>query len=313
MISYSLLGPRSIRAMGTQLNSLVELKLTSLSIKAIAELPSLLSPPALKVLVLTDSIPTSRNEEFYSIVSKVAQWISSCKSLRRLELRRFVDDPKLLSQALTDQGPDLTTLSLANYTLFGSRDFYDALPSQQSLQNLYLRGEGSENPDENSAFVQAIGQLKNLRELELKDISDGFFPDHVMTLTVLLPRLERLWISGDYFDDAIWDAFLCLPQLKGLAIHALSEFTTERIIDFISRLGPGNKGFNLSILNATMNGNLSEEEQTLIRDMLKNSLNGSFDFALAYGWLTSPLNILYMKANNPQEESTDDDSEDLSD
>ncbi|RJE25806.1 hypothetical protein PHISCL_01852 [Aspergillus sclerotialis] len=294
MISYSLLGPRSIRAMGTQLNSLVELKLTSLSIKAIAELPSLPSPPVLKVLVLTDSLPTSRNEEFYSIVSEVAGWISSCKSLRRLELRRFVDDPKLLSQALTDQGPHLTTLSLANYTLFGSRDFYEALPSQQSLQNLYLRGEGSENPDENSAFVQAIGQLKNLRELELKDISDGFRDYHAMPLILDLPRLERLWISGSFFDDAMLDAFLCLPQLKSLVIYALSEFRAEMIIEFISRLGPSNKGFNLSILNSTVNGNLSEEEQTVIHEMLKNNLNGSFDFALAY------------------EESTDDDSEDLS-
>lgn len=291
MISYSLLGPRSIRAMGTQLNSLVELKLTSLQIKAIAELPSLPSPPVLKVLVLTDSIPTSRNEEFYSIVSQVAGWISSCKSLRRLELRRFVDDPKLLSQALTDEGPHLTTLSVSNYTLSGSREFYEALPSQQSLQNLYLRGEGSDNPDENSAFVQAVGQLKNLRELELKDISDGFFPDHVMTMTLLLPRLERLWISGDYFDDAIWNAFLCLPQLKSLAIYALSEFTAERIIEFISRLGPSNKGFNLSILNSTVNGNLSEEEQTVIREMLKNNLNGSFDFTLVYGWLASSLGL----------------------
>lgn len=239
--------------------------------------------------MLTDSIPTPPDEEYYSIVKNVAQWITSCNSLRRLELRRFtVDDAMLLSQALTDQGPHLTTLSATGYSMASGRAFHDALASQQTLQNLYLRGEGGDNPNDNSALVQGIGQLTDLRELELRGISDGFFPDHVMTLTPFLPRLERLWISGDYFDDAIWTAFSCLPQLKSLAIYALSEFTTEGILDFISRLGPGNKGFNLSILNATMEGRLSDEEQTVVRDMLRYNLNGSLDFALAYGVFTSP-------------------------
>lgn len=282
-ISYSQLGPRSIRAMGFHLNSLVELKLTSLTIEAIAELPSLISPPALRVLVLTDSIPASRDDEFYSTLTRVAGWISSCESLRRLELRRFVDDSALLSLALTDEGPHLTTLSITGYTMATSRPFHEALASQQMLQNLYLRGEGTDNPDDNATLVQSISQLNDLRELELKDISDGFFPDHVMTMTPFLPQLERLWISGDYFDDGIWNAFLCLPKLQSLAIHALSEFTTQGILSFITQLGAGNKGFALSILNATVEGNLTEEEQSVIRDTLRHNLDGSFDFGLAQG------------------------------
>lgn len=288
-ISSSQLGPRSIRAMGTQLNSLVELKLTSLAIEAIAELPSLTSPPRLGVLVLTDSIPASRDAEFYSIVTRVADWINSCRRLRHLELRRFVDDSGLLSQALTDEGPHLTTLSLTGYTMANSRVFHEALASQSTLQNLYLRGEGSDNPDDNIALVQTIGQLNELRELELKDISDGFFPDHVMTMTPFLPHLERLWISGDYFDDGIWNAFSCLPNLQSLAIHALSEFTAQGILGFITQLGPKNKGFTLSILNATVEANLTEEEQAVIRDTLRHNLDGSFDFGLAQGgWTKRP-------------------------
>lgn len=282
-ISYSHLGPRSIKALGSQLNSLVELKLTSLKIEAIAELPSLTLPPALSDLVLTDSMPAARTTEFYSIVTRVADWISSCKALRRLELRRFVDDSALLSQALTDEGPHLTTLSVSGYRMAGSRAFHEALASQQKLQNLYLRGEGSDNPDENIALVQSIGQLNDLRELELKDVSDGFFPDHVMSMTPFLPNLERLWISGDYFDDGIWNAFLCLPKLQSLAIHALSEFTVQGILNFITQLRPGNKGFVLSILNATTEGNLAEEEQAVINDTLRHNLDGSFDFGLAHG------------------------------
>lgn len=233
--------------------------------------------------MLTDSIPTLRNADFYATVTQVANWISSCKSLRHLELRRFVDDSALLAQALTDEGPHLTTLSITGYSMAGSRGFHEALASQQTLQNLYLRGEGSDNPEENNALVEVIGQLNDLRELELKDISDGFFPDHVMTMMPFLPHLERLWISGDYFDDGIWNAFMCLPKLQSLAIHALSEFTAQGILGFVTQLGPSNRGLNLSILNATVEGNLTEEEQAVIRDTIKHNLDGTFDFGLAQG------------------------------
>lgn len=69
VLSSSRLGPRSIKALGSHLSSLRELKLTSLSIEAIAELPSLAAPPVLEVLVLTDSIPTAQNDEFYSVIT----------------------------------------------------------------------------------------------------------------------------------------------------------------------------------------------------------------------------------------------------
>ncbi|KAG2004045.1 hypothetical protein GB937_009170 [Aspergillus fischeri] len=264
MLSSCQLGPRSIRAIGTQLKSLKELKLTSLGIEAIAELPSLTAPPVLGVLVLTDSIPAARNEDFYSTVSRVADWIGTCKALRHLELRRFVDDTFLLARVLVAEDIKLLSLSLTGYTMVGSRHFHRALASQDSLQRLSLRGEGSEIPEDNELLVQAICQLHNLHELELKDISDYFTPDHLMSLTPYLPHLEKLWIGGDLFNDDVWNAFLCLPKLRSLAIHALSEFTAQGILDFIAQLGP-------------------EEAQSLIRDILKHNLDGTFDFGLAQG------------------------------
>ncbi|PWY73645.1 hypothetical protein BO70DRAFT_364545 [Aspergillus heteromorphus CBS 117.55] len=294
VLSYSQLGPRSIKSIGSHLNSLTELKLTSLTIETIAELPSLTAPPALKVLVLTDSIPAAPDENFYSTVTRVAEWICTCRSLRRLELRRFVDDSTLLSQVLADEGVRLTSLSLAGYTMAGSHAFHEALACQQTLQMLYLRGEGGEFPQDNELLVQAIAQLHDLRELELKDISDGFTPDHVIALTPSLPLLERLWISGDFFDDGALTAFLCLPKLQSLAIHAFSKFTADGILGFIAQLGSGNRGFNLTILNA-VDSTLTEDAQTVIRDTLRVSLDGSFDYGLA------------------QEEFSDTDSEEMSD
>lgn len=291
VISLSQLGPRSIKAFGNHLDSLTELKLTSLQIDAIAELPSLTSPPALRVLALTDSAPASRDEKFYSIVRDVAEWMCSCKNLRLLALRRFLDDPALLSQALSDDRLRLTKLSVEGYTMQTSRAFHEALASQTSLQSLYLQGDSSEFPDDQAILVQALGQLSNLRELELKDISENFTPDHVITLTPYLPQLERLWISGHDFDDEVWNAFLALPKLRVLIIHALSDFTAEGILDFISQLGPGNRGLHLSILNALSDANITEEAQTVIGETLAQNLGGTFDFGLAQGKNSYPVQI----------------------
>lgn len=278
--------------MSSHVNSLQELKLTSLSIEAIGELPTLGAAPTLKVLSLTDSQSAARDDSFYTIVGAIAQWICTCTSLRRLELRRFVNDTVLLSQVLIDERIRLNTLSVAGYMMSGARHFHQALACQPSLEYLYLKGEGSEIPEDNEILVQALCQLNQLRELELKDISDWFTPDHVMVLTPSLPRLERLWISGEAFDDDIWNLFLCLPNLQSLVINALSEFTTAGILDFISQLGPGNRGLNLAILNAMTSSEITEESQAIIRDALRETLNGTFDFVLARGKYLHPIRFL---------------------
>ncbi|KAL2872382.1 uncharacterized protein BJX67DRAFT_5816 [Aspergillus lucknowensis] len=281
ILSFSHLGPRSIKALGTQTDSLIELKLTSLEIDTIRELPSLGGLPALEVLALTDSAPTIWTEEFYSTLNQVARWLRDCKKLKRLELRKFMDDTELLTQVMMSRGIRLSSLSFAGYKLSNSRGFFDALLLHDSLEYLYLRGEGSEDPRDNERLVQAIGGLTRLRELELKDVSDWFTMDHVMTLTPFLPLLERLWISGEAFNDSVWSAFSCLPNLKSLAIYAMSNFTVIGVIDFITQLGPGNRGLNLSILNAISGINFPEEAQNTIREILAENLDGSFDFGLA--------------------------------
>ncbi|PYI26403.1 RNI-like protein [Aspergillus indologenus CBS 114.80] len=279
LISLSQLGPRSIVALGSHRQSLSELKLTSLTVDGIAQLPSLTALPSLRVLTLTDSVPSARDERFYTIVSQVAEWIGSCESLRQLEVRRFVDDPFLLSRTLTSEGVKLTSLSLSRYSMAGSQAFHEALACQQTLRTLNLSGESSFSNRDNEILVQALSQLSNLRELDLKDISDGFTQDHAMALTAFLPRLEKLWISGDFFDDTVFQAFTHLPKLESLVIPAFSKFTADGILDFISQLGPGNKGFNLSILNA-VDSTLTEEAQLLISETLKANLDGSFDYGI---------------------------------
>ncbi|KAI9368497.1 hypothetical protein BJX61DRAFT_537211 [Aspergillus egyptiacus] len=281
VLSFSHLGPRSIKALGTQKDSLMELKLTSLDINTIRELPSLTALPRLEVLTLTDSAPTAWDEQFHTTVGEISEWLQSCTKLKRLELRKFLDDTELLTKVLTTSDIHLTTLSFSGCKLSATRGFLDVLASHTSLQTLYLRGEGSENPNDNANLVQALTSLSDLRDLELKDVSDFFTMDNVLTLTPFLPQLERLWISGEAYNDSLWDAFLCCPNLKSLAIYALSNFTAAGVIEFISRLGPANKGMNLSILNAVCAASFPYETQVLIREFLEEGFKGSFDFGLA--------------------------------
>ncbi|KAL5339571.1 hypothetical protein BJX70DRAFT_363306 [Aspergillus crustosus] len=288
ILSFSHLGPRSIKALGAQVGSLTELKLTSLGIETVRELPSLGALPRLEVLSLTDSQPTEWTEQFRKDLTEVAEWMRSCTRLKRLELRRFMDDNELLTQVLSDKNLQLTGLSFAGFRLWNRRDFLDALTYQISLEYLYLRGEGSEHPQDNSELVMALSALENIRDLELKDVSDWLTMDQVAILASFVPHLERLWISGEAFNDSIWDAFLNLRQLKSLSIYALSNFTADGVVDFISQLGPGNRGFSLSILNAISATNFPEEVQSMIRGMLAESLDGFFDFGLAQEEFSEP-------------------------
>ncbi|KAL4903596.1 hypothetical protein BDW74DRAFT_155798 [Aspergillus multicolor] len=288
VLSFSWLGPRSIRALGTQKDSLTELKLTSLNIHTIRELPSLTPLPKLEVLSLTDSMGAIWDEAFNTSMDDVADWIGTLPKLKHLEVRKFMNDSRLLTKALMHDEIHLNGLSFAGFKLSEGFNFLYDLKGHTSLQYLYLRGEGSPDPGHNNLLVESISTLHELRELELKDVSDCFIMEQAGELTLSLPKLERLWISGEAFNDSIWSAFSCLSKLKSLTIYALSNFTADGVIDFISQLGPENHGFALSILNATSAFNFPDEVQAMIREVLAGSLDGSFDFGLAQEEFSDP-------------------------
>lgn len=283
IVSYSELGPRSIAGIGSHINSLEVLKLSSLDADAIKALSSLPTPPRLKTLTLTDSKPLPVDDTYNPMVREISEWIHGCRSLRQLELRKFVDDTLLLSHALREGGPSLTTLGLASFRAVGVDSFNEALATQKSLQRLRLSGECLEEAEDIVGMLMAISHLKDLRVLELLEITDACAQDDIKSLFLCLPHLEQLSIGADNFDDSVWHAFLWLPKLKSLSINALSDFTAQGILGFITQLGPENSGFNLSIMNSTNDANLTYEEQGLIRDTLENSLGGAFDFGLAQG------------------------------
>lgn len=279
VLILSNLGPRTVRALSSHWNSLAELKLLSLGIEAIAELHLLTAPPALKVLTLQHSTVGVYEEAYSRSLNRVADWIRSCKALQRLELIRFMkDDALLLAKVLPEESLRLSSLSVEGCRTHDAILFHEILHHQSSLQYLYLEGHKINQPEHNGSLVRSISQLNSLRELELEHISDGFTTDHLKTLTPCLPHLERLRISGEYFRDDALDAFLCLHRLQSLIIDGPNSFTTQGLLSFITQLGPGNRGFALSIFKSANGTDITEEAQKPIRELLESKLDGAFLF-----------------------------------
>ncbi|KAL8948643.1 MAG: hypothetical protein Q9183_007670, partial [Haloplaca sp. 2 TL-2023] len=125
--------------------------------------------------------------------------------------------------------------------------------------------------------------LTNLTDLRLQDISDYFTDEIISRLARSLPKLEEWYTSGWGITDAIWIDVAGLQSLRRLELAVTSRCTSEGILDFILRLGPGTEGLVLAVMMADVDCDLTEEEQTMIREMMASKLDGRFDFQLMRG------------------------------
>ena len=285
MISYSNIGAVSFSALGLHARSLTELKLSNLQNSAVLSLGALKECTKLQLLVLEDNsgslqLEATQNDIFVEIV----EWLSNCAELRDLTLKRFYDATTILAQVLTSPKISLTKLSLEGYVVQrpGSAAFHSSLCEQPKLQSLWLKGDGEDASPENlDIMVDSLCRLENIRELVLKDVSDLFDERHISRLALQLPLLEELWTSGGEIGEEVFLCFTHLRQLKSLTLYALTQLTCDNIIDFIEQLDEQNqKGFLLSLMASDADYDLTEVEQSVIRDQLKTKVDGKFDFVL---------------------------------
>ena len=285
MISFSNIASLSFTALNQHAKSLVELRLGNLHDDAILALGQLKECTALRILVLGDNIgslqlETTQNDIFLEIV----EWLSACSNLRDLTLKKFYDGPAILAQVLSSPNVSLIKLSLEGYVLrrHGSAAFHSSLSEQPELQSVWLKGDGEDVfPNDLDIMVDALCRLPNLHELVLKDVSDEFDESHIMRLALGLPLLEDFWTSGGEVSSDVLPCLASLRHLKSLTLYALTKFSSDEIVNFISELDERTqKGFNLSLMASDAEHDLSEEEQNFIREMLKTKLDGRFDFVL---------------------------------
>lgn len=284
MISFSNIASLSFNALNQHSKSLTELTLGSLRDDAILALGRLKECTALRTLVLEDvgslQLEATQNDIFLEIV----EWLSACSNLRDLTLKKFYDGPAILAQVLSSPNVSLIKLSLEGYVVrrHGSAAFHTSLSEQPELQSVCLKGDGDEVlPNDLDIMVDALCRLPNLRELVLKDVSDEFDESHIIRLALGLPLLEDFWTSGGEVSSDVLSCLANLKNLKSLTLYAVTKFSFQEIIDFISKLDvQTQRGFNLSLMASDVEHDLSEEEQNLIREILKTELDGRFDFVL---------------------------------
>jgi hypothetical protein len=78
----------------------------------------------------------------------------------------------------------------------------------------------------------------------------------------------------------VWRGIRTLPNLRSLSFHAVTSFTYDGIMDYISTLQPTNAGLQLSIMCADVKSDLAPHEISNIRDELAAKVDGKFDFVL---------------------------------
>ena len=296
VFSRSNISVQAFLALNNHGRSLVELKLPGLNAEAVESISMLKGCTALRVLHLEDTLGHVNLEDTQNdVFLEVNEWLRQCKDLKDIQFRRFQSGPALLSSLILENSIRLTKLTLDGYTMRSSRDFHQALIHQPELEELFLKGDGEDVlRDDIEALVDSLCKLSKLKHLELKDVSDYFRDENIVKLAQHLPQLENLYTSGFGITDAIWDALATLQSLRSLVFNAMTRFTLNGILDFISKLGPGNRGLLLSVMNADPDYNLGENEQSLVRDTIAAKVDGRFDFTPFRGKLHAQSVLSYL-------------------
>lgn len=127
----------------------------------------------------------------------------------------------------------------------------------------------------------SIGKFVNITDLRLQELDGDLIDQHIAHLAGSLPKLEALFIGGCQLTDAIWGGVATLGSLRKLEFAALTTFTANGILGYIEKLGPGNKGLVLSIVEEfDIRNCLSESDQDLIRETIFKKVQGRFEYSI---------------------------------
>lgn len=193
-------GPQTFLSLNNHHASLKHLSLGSLRGPALSSLSLLKGCTAIETLVLQDlvgrtDLEATENDVFLEFVA----WLTSCKQLKNISLSNFLNGPKILTAVCLEHAIKLDSLHLAKYTLVGNQDFHRALAHQTSLTSLHLEGDAEDSfRDDIDTLVMCLGQLKNLKYLNILDISDYFRTSEIQLLALNLPKVEFSCITISY-------------------------------------------------------------------------------------------------------------------
>lgn len=281
-ISAQGIGPETFLALNNHRSSLRVLKLHELKSNAIKNLSLLKGCEALEVLHLQDyeslvNLKETENDVYLEVLA----WLARCNRLQELRLHKLLCAPSILTELCLCNNIRLRKLELIGYPLVNSEDFHSAMSHQTGLESLILRAD-SEGAfkDDIDALVGSISQLTELRELDLCETSESFRSPEISRVASSLQKLEKFSFSGYDVTDTIWPSISGLRYLRALNAHAITSFSFDGLLNYVSMLQPTNQGLVLSVMCQALHHNLSDDDKTLIQESIEAKVGGRFEFVL---------------------------------
>lgn len=284
VLSHCRIGPAFLSSLSHHSGSLKSLRLQSLNAEAIKNLNILQSCTALEILDLEDrqhtvDLEATENDVFLEII----EWLSRCEKLRELVLNRIVCAPAILKQVCLRNNIRLQRLVVTDPALVSDTEFHRAISHQTELEILELRGGSDEvfrSRDDIDNLLASICQLIKLKELTIMESFEYFSSKEINRLAKSLPLLEKFHFSGYGIGDEILPYLSTLHNLRDVSIAAISSFTLDGLLAYISTLQETNRGLVLSVMSQNSDQDLAPLEQRLIREGMLTKVDGKFDFAL---------------------------------
>ncbi|KAG0648558.1 hypothetical protein D0Z07_5163 [Hyphodiscus hymeniophilus] len=277
------IGPETLLALNNHSKSLRRLKINGLRNDAMKKLSLLQDCLALETLALKDyhglvNLEATENDVFIEVV----EWLKRCQQLKELSLDRFVSAPEILTQICLNSSTQLRKLEVVNsYSLTDSQAFHRALSQQTTLEALRLTADPEAAfRDDIDTLVSSVCQLSKLTYLDLCVTSDYFRTAEIRLLATNLKALEVLKFTGYDITDDVWYSISGLHKLRALEIQAVTSFSADGILSYISTLQPTNQGLNLLVANQNADQDISDVEKAIIQDSIAEKVDGKFEYEL---------------------------------
>lgn len=240
---------------------------------------------ALKYLRIEDyhgqiDLEATQNDVFLEVIA----WLKKCTGLQELAFPRLQSGAAIATPILLEHNIRLGHLEMDNYILKDHKTFHQALVHQQAtLRYLSLSGETDGMfRDDLDTLVDSLKQLHELRDLKLL-LPEVLRDEHLIAILDNLQLLEDLYISGLELNDVLLGSVASLPNLRSVTLSGISKFTTDALLDLVTRLGSGNSGIRITIDMADPETMLSEESVNLVRDCLVEKTGGTFEYMALRG------------------------------
>jgi hypothetical protein len=136
--------------------------------------------------------------------------------------------------------------------------------------------------DDLDILVDSLKQLHELRDLKLL-LPEILKDEHLIGILDNLKLLEDLYVNGLELNDVLLGSVASLPNLRSVTLSGISKFTTDALLDFVTRLGPGSSGIRVTIDMADPETMLSEESVNLVRDCLVEKTGGTLEYMALRG------------------------------